>query len=97
MAAGGTQALGAKPAPGRPRKLGQAECERLLLLLRKGAKAHGYLDDRWTLKRVAELIGREFGIQYHPNHVWRLLRRCGWDQACSQSSYSPPRSNIPRP
>ena len=79
MAAGGMKALGAKPVPGRPRKLTEAQARRLLQLLARGAKAHGYPDDRWTLKRIAELIRREFGIQYHPNHVWRLLRRCGWD------------------
>jgi putative transposase len=75
MTAGGTKALGAKPVPGRPRKLGEGECQRLLKLLRTGAKAHGYPDDRWTLKRVSELILREFRVQYHPRHVWRLLRR----------------------
>lgn len=78
MAAGGTKALGAKPVPGRPRKLAQAECERLLRLLGKGARAYGHADDRWTLKRATDLIRREFGVEYHPNHVWRLLRQCGW-------------------
>ena len=54
------KALGAKPVPGRPRKLAQAECERLLRLLRKGAKVYGYPDDTWTLKRVAGLIRQFF-------------------------------------
>src|SRR5271154_2484786 len=26
----------------------------------------------------ADLIGREFGIQYHAGHVWKLLRQLGW-------------------
>jgi transposase len=29
------------------------------------------------LKRVAELIEKEFGVQYHPGHVWWLLQRLG--------------------
>jgi transposase len=47
-------------------------------MLEKGAKAYGFSDDRWTLKRIAGLIWREFGVEYHYRHVWRLLRRCGW-------------------
>jgi hypothetical protein len=27
---------------------------------------------------VAEVIRREFGVAYHPDHVSRLLRECGW-------------------
>jgi putative transposase len=75
VAEGGPKALAAKPTPGRPRKLTEAQARRLLKLLGKGAKACGYPDDRWTLKRVSELIQREFGVRYHTRHVWRLLRR----------------------
>jgi putative transposase len=74
--AGGSKALAAKPVPGRPRKLTEAECKRLLRLLKKGAKVYGYPDDRWTLKRVADMIRREFDVVYHIGHVWRLLREC---------------------
>ena len=80
LAAGGPAAMTAKPVSGRPRKLGEAECRRLLKMLSKGARTHGCSDDRWTLKRIAELVHREFGVKYHPNHVWRLLRRCGWSR-----------------
>ena len=75
---GGLPALAPKPVPGRPRKLGPPQCQRLLALLLKGAMAYGYPNDLWTLKRIARVIRREFGVRYHPNHVWRLLRRCGW-------------------
>ena len=75
---GGPPALAAKPVPGRPRKLRPRECQRLLALLLDGAMAYGYPNDLWTLKRIARVIRREFGVRYHPNHVWRLLRRCGW-------------------
>jgi transposase len=75
---GGPKALTAKPVPGRPRKLGDAECRRLLEVLLKGAMAYGYPNELWTLKRIARVIEREFHVDYHPNHVWRLLRRYHW-------------------
>ena len=74
----GPSALKAKPASGRPRKLADDDCARLLDLLVKGAAAYGFPNDLWTLKRIAAVIRREFGIRYHPNHLWRLLRRAGW-------------------
>jgi len=78
VAEGGLAALAAKPVPGRPRKLQQDECVRLLELLLKGPMAYGYPNELWTLKRMARLIFVEFGVRYHPNHVWRLLRLLRW-------------------
>ena len=78
VAEGGLAALAAKPVPGRPRKLQQDECRRLLELLLKGPMAYGYPNELWTLKRMARLIFVEFGVRYHPNHVWRLLRQLRW-------------------
>ena len=75
---GGAQALKAKPVPGRPRKLQAPECQQLLELLLAGARAYGYPNELWTLKRIARVIRREFAVTYHPHHVWRLMRRCGW-------------------
>jgi len=74
----GTQALAAKPHLGRPPRLSAREKAKLLRLLLKGAPAHGFPGQLWTLPRVAEVIERHFGIHYHPAHVWRLLRRLGW-------------------
>ena len=74
----GPDALRPKPAPGRPRLLSSQKRARLLKLLLKGAKAHGFSTDLWTLPRVAELIDRTFGVRYHPAHVWKVLRSEGW-------------------
>ena len=78
VAEGGLAALAAKPVPGRPPKLQKDECQRLLDLLLKGAVAYGYPNELWTLKRIARVILREFGVRYHPNHVWRVLRQLRW-------------------
>jgi transposase len=80
LSEGGEAALAPKPVPGRPRKLKDAECQQLLELLLRGALAYGFANDLWTLKRIARVICKEFGVKYHPNHVWRLLR--AWDWSC---------------
>lgn len=78
VAENGLRALDAKPVPGRPRKLPESEYERLWDILLAGAMAYGFPNDLWTLKRIASVIHREFGVAYHPNYVWEILRREGW-------------------
>lgn len=74
----GLHALDAKPVAGRPCKLQEPERQRLLRLLLQGALAYGFPNDLWTLLRIATVIRREFGVHYHPNHVWRILQRADW-------------------
>jgi transposase len=74
----GPDGLRAKPAPGRPRRLTARQRARVLRLLLKGATAHGFSTDLWTLPRVATVIARTCGVQYHPAHVWKILRGEGW-------------------
>ena len=76
--AGGPRALAPKPTPGRPRKMGGADRERLWTILLDGALAYGFANDLWTLRRIAGVIWKEFGVRYHPGHVWKLLRQSGW-------------------
>ena len=48
-------------------------------MLLQGAPAHGWETDLWTWKRVAEVIRRELGIAYHPEHVRKILyQRLQW-------------------
>lgn len=75
---GGADALRAKPSPGRPPRLTARQRGKLLKLLLKGAPAHGFSTDLWTLPRVAVVIARTFGVTYHPAHVWKILRGEGW-------------------
>jgi len=71
---GGEKALAAKPHPGKPSRLTPAQRRRLAGLLLQGPRKHGYSTDLWTLSRVAEVIAANFGVDYHPGHVWHLLR-----------------------
>jgi transposase len=71
--------LDARPQPGPTPGLADADLRRLEGLLAKGAKAHGWPNQLWTAARVARLIEREFGLDYHPEHVRKVLkRRLGW-------------------
>jgi len=51
---------------------------RLEALLLKGPQAAGFDTDLWTCPRVAELVQRRFGVEYHVDHVGRLLHDLGW-------------------
>lgn len=73
----GDEAIRAKPA-GRPQKLNEKTKKELERKLLKGAKAAGFPTDLWTCPRVARLILACFGIQYHVDHIGRLLRSMGW-------------------
>jgi len=64
--------------PGRPGRLSARHLRRLERELKRGAFAHGYAGDYWTLDRIGQLIWQLFAIRYHPSGVWHLLRRLGW-------------------
>jgi transposase len=74
----GEAAVLARDAPGRPPKLKLTQKRRLEALLLKGPLASGFDTDLWTCPRVAELIEQRFGVDYHVDHVSRLLHDLGW-------------------
>jgi transposase len=39
---------------------------------------HGDRTNLWTTARIAELIRNQFGIQYHRDHVGRLMHSLNW-------------------
>jgi len=75
---GGEEALRVRFSPGRPPKLSSRDRRRLVKLLQRGARAHGYATDLWTTQRVARVIFREFRVRYHRAHVGRVLHSLGW-------------------
>lgn len=74
----GVRGLRRRPTPGPRSKLTTAEWRRLAVLLRRGAVACGYDTEQWTLRRVAHLIRREFGVRYHPRYLERPLKALGF-------------------
>lgn len=75
---GGRDALRARSAPGGSPRLTDDQRQQVPTLLRRGAEAFGFLGDLWTTKRIAIVIKRTFGVQYHPAHISRLMRALGW-------------------
>lgn len=69
----GRRGLAPNPTPGRPCRLSLAQKQHLEKLLLQGAQAAGYSTELWTLRRIAELIKKEFGVRYTNSAVWRLL------------------------
>jgi transposase len=79
LALEGDEALELKPHPGRERFLSEDQERTLEELLGKGAKAHGWQNDLWTCPRVKSLIEKKFDVDYHVDHVRKILvQRLGW-------------------
>ena len=71
---GGLAALRPHPSPGRRAALTEEQGRQIPTLLARGAKAYGFDDNRWALRRVAAALEHVYGVRYHPAHVSRLLR-----------------------
>src|SRR6476619_7857791 len=74
----GRRGLKAAGRAGRKPRLDRAALAKVERALLQGAPAHGFATDLWTLPRVATLIARQTGVQFHPGHVWYLLRALNW-------------------
>jgi transposase len=74
----GIAGLAAKPRPARATRLSLDQREKLVEVLLQGPMAAGFPTDMWTCQRVAKIIRSEFGISYHPGHVWKILHSLGW-------------------
>jgi len=75
---GGEKALASKPHPGGKPRMTAAQRRRLAKLLLKGPRYHGFSTELWTLARVGKVIAANFGVAYHPGHVWKILRAMAW-------------------
>jgi transposase len=75
---GGLAALAPKRHPGPTSKLSVPQKRRLREILLRGPQAAGFHTDLWSCPRVAEVVQREFGIVYHPDHLGRILHDLGF-------------------
>lgn len=76
--AGGTEALQSKGRAGRKPRLHAGQRAEVAAALVEGPLSRGYRTNLWTLPRVALLIKDLSGVNYHPGHVWHLLRTLGF-------------------
>ena len=78
-------ALATRGRAGRHRGLsGTVATGRTAEWLSQDPTEHGWPTSLWTGQRVAELIRRHFGVQYHPGYVRRLLRSLGLSRQIPQ-------------
>ena len=71
--------LRVRPTPGRPCRLSTTQQQQLKAVLLRGAGAAGYSTELWTLKRIGDVIRRQFRVRYSTVGVWALLRHgMGW-------------------
>ena len=75
---GGLEALFAKPHPGRKPRLNAKQKQQLLKILLAGPLKAGYHTELWTCRRVAEVVAKNFHVEYHPDHVGKMLHDLGW-------------------
>lgn len=74
----GVKALKFPGRAGRKPRLQAVQLDELRRGLLQGPEVLGYGTGLWTTWRVADLIERQTGLQFHPGHVWRILRALGW-------------------
>jgi transposase len=63
---------------GRPRHLNDEQMQQLEQELLRGAYAHGYAEDYWTLDRIGHVIWELFGVRFGSSGVWYVMDRMGW-------------------
>jgi transposase len=71
---GGQDALRSAGPTGTAPRLSDAQLAAVDQALRRGARAHGFDTDHWTLDRITAVIERLTGVVYHRGHTWKLLR-----------------------
>ena len=73
----GLKSLRSSKAPGPEPALTEAQFKALVNWLRRPATQMGYSTDLWSGPRIAHLVKHRFGVEYHPKHMPRFLRRLG--------------------
>jgi transposase len=76
----GIDSLKLKPRSGRKLKLAKEHWDKLSEMVLAGPCECGFRTELWTLPLISELIQREFGVEYHPDHLSRFMRRLGFSR-----------------
>jgi len=75
---GGADALVSKGPGGSRCRLSSSQLDRLRAALEAGPAVYGWTDQRWTLARIATLIGRLCHLRYTLRGTSYLLHRIGF-------------------
>jgi transposase len=78
LAESGLRGLAARPVPGRPAQMRSEDWQRLLRILKRGARRAGFETERWTLPRIGSVVQREFQVSYSTAWLSRRLAQLGW-------------------
>jgi transposase len=73
--ADGDEGLASRPHPGRPAFLSVAQEQTVLGWLTEKPTKHGFNTDLWTAGRVAHLIRKKLGVEFHPNYLREWLSK----------------------
>lgn len=82
---------------GRPPALTTQQRTQLGDILDSGPVAYGLDSGVWTSPMIAWVIEEEFGVQYHPGHVRKLLHGLGLFRAAAQARVGPCRRRAAGP
>ena len=74
----GLEGLVGKFKSGAPSRLSSTELDLIPELLSHGAESYGFHGEIWSNPRIAHVIEREFGVQYHPHHVAKIMKELKW-------------------
>ncbi len=74
----GPKALDSKIPPSRPCRLTQKQLQKLQIILVKRVNPNNEIQ-LLSLRDIARIIRRHFGIKYQPSSIWYILLRLGWN------------------
>ena len=74
----GVQGLWTRTAPGAAHRLSDEQLAHLKDVIRAGPQAAGFSSGVWNGPMVKHWIEENFGVQYHKQHIPRLLHRLGF-------------------
>lgn len=88
---GGIPALARKPNSGRKPSLSPEQFDELKQIVKAGAVASGFSNERWNSQRVAKIIADRFDVEYSVKYIPELLHKLNLSQQ-TPDTQSPKRS-----
>lgn len=74
----GIEGLRDKAGRGRASRLGEAQLDRLSVLLEESPEEYGYNSSTWTGPMLIEWIDKEYGISYKKVQIYNIIKKLGF-------------------